>query len=84
VPTLNVEQLEKETVTSLLSLWDEQVKQLESLGIDIQQLTAQSLITPSCGTGSLSIDLAKKVLRLTRGVSQEIRSRHIMGIEHGA
>jgi len=84
VPTLKVEQLEKETVSSLLSLWDQQVNQLESLGIDVQQLTAQSLITPSCGTGSLSIDLAKKVLRLTRDISQEIRERHIMGgIEHG-
>jgi len=72
---LNVEQLERETVTSLLSQWDEQVKQLESLGIDVQKLTAQSLITPSCGTGSLSIDLAKKVLRLTRDISQEIRGR---------
>jgi hypothetical protein len=75
VPTLNVEQLERETVTSLLSLWDEQVKKLESLGIDAQQLTAQSMITPSCGTGSLSIDLAKKVLRMTRDISQEIRGR---------
>ena len=52
VPTLNVEQLERETVTSLLSQWDEKVKRLESLGIDVQKLTAQSLITPSCGTGS--------------------------------
>jgi methionine synthase II (cobalamin-independent) len=75
VPTLNVEQLERETATSLLSQWDEQVKRLESLGIDVQKLTAQSLITPSCGTGSLSIDLAKKVLKLTREISQEIRGR---------
>ncbi len=75
VPTLNVEQLEKESVPSLLGQWDEQVKQLESLGIDAQQLTAQSLITPSCGTGSLSLDLAEKVLRLTRDISQEIRNR---------
>jgi hypothetical protein len=84
VPTLKVEQLAKVSVNSLLSLWDKQIYHLESLGIDAQQLTAQSLITPSCGTGSLSIDLAKKVLRLTRGVSQEIRNRHILGIEHGA
>jgi hypothetical protein len=75
VPTLNVEQLERETVTSLLGQWDQQVKQFESLGIDVQKLTSQSLITPSCGTGSLSIDLAKKVLKLTRDISQEIRSR---------
>ncbi len=66
VPTLNAEQLERETVASLLSQWDEQVEQIESLGIDVQKLTAQSLITPSCGTGSLSVELAGKVLKLTR------------------
>ena len=75
VPTLNAEELERETLASLLNQWDEQVKWFESIGIDQQMLKSQSLITPSCGTGSLSIDLAKKVLRLTRGVSQEIRSR---------
>jgi hypothetical protein len=75
VPTLNVEQLERETVASLLSLWDEQVNWFESIGIDIQKLMAQSLITPSCGTGSLRIDLAKKVLNLTRDISREIRRR---------
>ena len=75
VPTLNVEQLERETAASLLIQWDEKIKQLESLGIDAHKLTAQSLITPSCGTGSLSIDLAKKVLKLTRDISHEIRGR---------
>ena len=75
VPTLNVEQLEKETTSSLLKQLDEQFKQVESLGIDTKKLTGQSLITPSCGTGSLSIDLAKKVLTLTREISLEIRKR---------
>ena len=75
VPTLNVEKLEEETVTSLLSQWDEQVNRFESLGIDVQKLSAQSLITPSCGAGSLSNDLATKVLKMTRDVSQAIRGR---------
>jgi methionine synthase II (cobalamin-independent) len=75
VPTLNAEQLERETTPSLLKQLDEQFKQIESLGIDIKKLIGQSLITPSCGTGSLSIDLAQKVLRLTREISREIRRR---------
>ena len=75
VPTLNVEKLERETVASLLSQWDEQVNQFESLGIDVQKLSAQSMITPSCGAGSLSNDLARKVFQLTRDVSLEIRGR---------
>jgi methionine synthase II (cobalamin-independent) len=75
VPTLNVEQLERETTPSLLKQLDEQFKQIELLGIDVNKLIGQSLITPSCGTGSLSIDLAQKVLTLTREISREIRSR---------
>ena len=75
VPTLNAEQIERESVTSLLGQWEEKVKQIEALGIDAQKLINQSLITPSCGMGSLSVDLAKKVLRMTRDLSQEIRGR---------
>ena len=75
VPTLNVDQLERETVSSLLNQWDDRVNRFESIGIDLEKLSAQSLITPSCGAGSLSVDLTKKVLNLTREVSQEIRGR---------
>lgn len=75
VPTLDPEQLERETVASLLAQWDEKICRVESLGIDLQNLKTQSLITPSCGAGSLSVDLAKKVLDLTREVSREIRHR---------
>jgi hypothetical protein len=35
------------------------------------------LITPSCGTGSLSLDHAKKVLVLTRQVSDIIRKKYL-------
>ena len=75
VPTLNVEQIKRETVASLLGQWDEKVAQLESIGIDVQKITTQSLVTPTCGTGALSVDLSKKVLKLTRDLSQEIRGR---------
>lgn len=77
VPTLDAEKLERETVASLSDQWDQKVKQLKSLGIDQKKLISQSLITPSCGAGSLSVDLAKKALELTRGVSQEIRKRYL-------
>ena len=73
VPTLNADDLEKETCASLVRQFEDNVKQVEALGIDRHQLINQSLITPTCGTGTLSIDLAKKVLKLTREISQEIR-----------
>ena len=41
------------------------------------ELVAQSLITPSCGAGSLSLDQAVKVLQLTRSVSDRIRKEFV-------
>ena len=75
VPTLNVDKLENETTGSLINQWKEKAAQLEKLGIDSNQLISQSLITPSCGAGSLSTELAIKVLRLTREVSAQIRRK---------
>jgi hypothetical protein len=76
VPTLNADDLEKETAASLVRRFEEQVKQVAALGIDPRQLINQSLITPACGAGTLSIDLAKKVLKITREISEEIRKRY--------
>jgi methionine synthase II (cobalamin-independent) len=73
VPTLNAEDLEKETTASLVRQFKDKVRQIEALGFDMRQLIGQSLITPTCGAGTLSVDLAKKVLNLTRKVSMEIR-----------
>lgn len=74
VPTGNPEYVEKASVDSLWELWQEQVQQLESLGMGRQMILSQSLITPSCGTGSLSLAHAQKVLFLTRSLSERITS----------
>ena len=73
VPTLKADKLDLETSESLISQWKEKAEQVEKLGIESDQLISQSLITPSCGAGSLSPDQALKVLRLTQEVSQGIR-----------
>ena len=75
VPTLSAEDIEQETADTLVSRWQAQYQALAGLGIDEATLFSQTLITPSCGTGSLSEALAKRVLELTRDVSAGIRSR---------
>jgi len=76
VPTSDPEDVERETVSSLYERWQEQARQLRAItGLEQDLLTAQTLITPSCGTGSLRLDQATKVLELTKGVSEKIRSR---------
>ncbi|MGD9236267.1 MAG: hypothetical protein PVF09_06310, partial [Desulfobacterales bacterium] len=69
------DELEKATTASLVDQWRQKAAQIQKLGIDSDQLIAQSLITPSCGAGSLSVEQAIKVLKLTREVSQQIRQK---------
>jgi methionine synthase II (cobalamin-independent) len=75
VPTLKPDELDKATTASLVDQWQQKAQQVEKLGIDTDQLIAQSLITPSCGAGSLSVEQAVKVLKLTREVSEQIRQK---------
>ena len=75
VPTSNSEDIARETASSLVAKWESQASQLETMGIKGTTILTQSLITPSCGTGSLSPDEAVKVLEMTREVSQVLRSR---------
>lgn len=74
VPTLNAEDIDNETAESLTAGWWDKVKKLENMGIESARILSQSLISPSCGTGSLSLMHAKRVLELTRAVSQSIRN----------
>lgn len=75
VPTSNIEDVTKETADSLISKWERQAEKIEALGIDRVKIKAQTLITPSCGTGSLPLDSAKKVLNLTKELSKRIRNK---------
>ena len=73
VPTLNPEDLLREDAESLAARFFDQVDRVAALGIETAAVLSQSLITPSCGAGSLTLDLAEKVLTLTRDVSEKIR-----------
>ena len=73
VPTLSAQQIEQETSDSLAQQFYAKSKQLEALGTNMQQLISQSLITPSCGIGSLDLAAAEKVINLTSSLSRQIR-----------
>jgi hypothetical protein len=73
VPTSDTRDIEMESASSLVSRWERQASQIEDLGIEPAKILAQSLITPSCGTGSLGTDHAMKVLEMTREVSRILR-----------
>jgi|SRR6056297_164131 len=73
VPTGDGKTIGSETVSSLYDLWEDEVSQMLALGLDRSVLLEKSLITPSCGTGSLSPPDATRVLELTRDLSKKVR-----------
>jgi len=74
VPT-DPEFIEKENCDGLVARWFAQLDQLENLGLSREQVFRQTLITPSCGTGTATEAQTRRVLELTRDVSAAIRAR---------
>ncbi len=74
VPT--TETVAGEGEESLLARFEEDLKRLIAHGFSREELLGSALITPSCGTGSLSVELSEKVFRLTEAISSELRGRH--------
>lgn len=69
VPTGDPLVVAKESVDSLFVKWQEQLQLLTGFGFSDKQLMQQTLIAPSCGTGSLPPELALKVLAMTSELS---------------
>lgn len=74
VPT-TPEHVDQESADSLTSRMLEQITQLEAIGIPQSQILSQTLITPSCGTGSVSLEYAQSIMDMTAEVSANLRSR---------
>ncbi len=77
VPTSSEEDICRETTDSLADLWRHQVKTLAGEHRSEEEIFCRTLITPSCGTGSLAPELARKVLDLTRTVSASLRDEFV-------
>ncbi len=74
VPT-DPEPLAAESVQGLADRLEAGLEQLAASGHDANLLRHRSLITPSCGTGTLSEQLAERAISLARDVSDELRRR---------
>jgi methionine synthase II (cobalamin-independent) len=73
VPTGPADVIDQESVETLVARWQELMTAAVRAGLDPDRLRRQSFITPSCGTGSLSVAHARKVLDLTREVARAVR-----------
>lgn len=76
VPTSEEEYITKESPETLAALWEKQAQKLVDEKWDLPALLNRTLITPSCGTGSLSPELASRVLDLTHSVSKLLRKKY--------
>lgn len=76
VPTLDKEALEKTDIDEMVTKFDEALDYLVKKGIDKSLLLAQSMVTPSCGAGSLNEELAEKAMNLTQELSLKLREKY--------
>lgn len=76
VPTLDKEALDKATTDIIEEHFLTAVKYLTKKGIDEKLIIDNSLISTSCGAGSLSTELANKAFRLTKEVSVKLKERY--------
>lgn len=74
VPTGDPEWVRRENADDLLARLESHMTQVAALGIDPKVVAAQSLITPSCGTGSLPLADAVRVIDMTREISDRFRA----------
>jgi hypothetical protein len=82
VPTSDPHAILQETAKTLADRWFNQVQTLTSPEFPVTRILAQSLFTPSCGCGSLTEDLAERVVTLTRSVSAIMQEHLAQGGEH--
>ena len=75
VPTLDVEALKNITLADLIKDFGQGIKYLTNKGIDEKLIIDNSLITSSCGVGSLSIENAERAMDLVSELSKELRAR---------
>ena len=76
VPTLDKEALQAANPDVLQQKFTNAIKFLADKGIDEKLIIANSMISPSCGAGSLSEELAEKAMNLTRDLSEILKKRY--------
>lgn len=65
-----------ESVDSLRSRFEDGLSALSGKGIDRERLIERSLITPSCGMGGRSLEVAKRAMSLASGLSRSVREAY--------
>lgn len=73
VPTLDKSALEHTNIDEIEQKLVKAKSYLVNKGIDKELIDKNSLISPSCGCGSLSVELAYKAIKLTKELSDKLK-----------
>lgn len=76
VPTLDKDALESADMDVLIEKFNNAVNYLTKKGIDEKLVIENSILSPSCGAGSLSENLAEKAMNLTKNLSEILKTRY--------
>lgn len=76
IPTLDKEALSSANIDTMLKKFDEAIDYLIKKGIDKELLLDHSIITPTCGAGSLTTELARKAMTLTKELSLKLMEKY--------
>ena len=76
VPTLDKKALQNADLDIILQKFDDAVKYLTKKGINEKLIISNSYVSPSCGAGSLSVELAEKAMKLTHDLSEKLKERY--------
>lgn len=75
VPTLDKDALEKANIDVMVAKFDHAINYLVKKDINLDLLIKNSMVTPSCGAGSLTVELAEKAMKLTQELSLKLREK---------
>ncbi len=64
------------TLDGAWEVFDHALSLFERKGLDRRDLLPRSFITPACGTGTLSVPVAERVMRLARQLSDRVREEY--------
>lgn len=64
------------TFADLVQMFEKQIDMLVRKGLDRETLLKQAMITPTCGVGSVSKEVAEKVYNLTNYLSTFLRDKY--------
>ncbi len=76
IPTMDTDSLESATVDSLAKKYEEAISYLVNKNISRDKILTSSILTPSCGAGSLTVEQAEKAMRFTAGLADVLNDKY--------